>query len=77
MELVTAENFKAPDSWEHFYEHLLENKRVLPIGVGDPGLLAKTSRKILDMIKEGNEDWKNWVPPEAHDMVHRRSERKG
>ncbi|PXA03998.1 nicotinate-nucleotide adenylyltransferase [Coraliomargarita sinensis] len=72
MELVTAENFKAPDSWEHFYQHLLENKRVLPIGVGDPSLLAKTSRKILKMIEDNDEDWQNWVPPEAHDMVRRR-----
>ena len=75
MELVTAENFKAPDNWEHFYQHLLQNKRILPIGVGDPGLLAKTSRKILRMIEEGDEDWQNWVPPEAHNMVRRRSER--
>lgn len=77
MELVTAENFKAPGSWEHFYQHLLQNKRILPIGVGDPSLLAKTSRKILKMIEEGDEDWQNWVPLEAHDMVRRRSERMG
>lgn len=76
MELVTAENFKAPDRWEHFYQHLLQNKRVIPIGVGDPGLLAKTSRKILKMIEEGDEDWANWVPTEAHEMVRRRTGRK-
>jgi hypothetical protein len=75
MELVTAENFKAPDSWEHFYQHLLQNKRILPIGIGDPSLLAKTSRKILRMIEEGDDDWINWVPPEAHAMVCRKSER--
>jgi hypothetical protein len=75
MELVTAENFKAPDRWEHFYQHLLQNKRILPIGIGDPSLLAKTSRKILKMIEEGDDDWVNWVPPEAHDMVCRKSER--
>ena len=77
MELVTAENFKAPELWNHFYEHLLQNKRVLPVGVGDPSLLAKTSRKILKMIEEEDEDWMNWVPPEAHDMVRRRFGRKG
>ncbi|MFU8849020.1 MAG: TonB-dependent receptor [Opitutales bacterium] len=74
MELVTAENFKAPESWEHFYQHLMQNKRILPIGIGDPGLLAKTSRKILKMIEAGDRDWVNWVPPEAHDMVRRRFE---
>lgn len=75
MELVTAENFKAPENWDHFYQHLLQNKRVLPIGVGDPSLLANTGRKILKMIETGDSDWSNWVPPEAHDMVHRRLER--
>jgi len=72
MELVTAENFKAPKQWGHFYQHLLENERVLPVGVGDPGLLAKTSRKILRMIEQNDEDWTNWVPEEAHGMVRRR-----
>lgn len=77
MELVTAENFKAPEKWEHFYQHLLQNKRVLPVGVGDPSLLAKTSRKILKMIEDKDEDWANWVPPEAHDMVRRKTGRSG
>lgn len=76
MELVTAENFKAPASWEHFYQHLLQNKRILPVGIGDPGLLAKTSRKILKMIEAGDGNWTNWVPPEAHNMVRRKSERQ-
>lgn len=75
MELVTAESFKAPDNWGHFYQHLLENKRIRPVGVGDPSLLANTSRKILKMIEDGDKDWQNWVPPEAHEMVRRRSER--
>ena len=71
MELVTAENFKAPKNWEHFYQHLLQNNRITPVGVGDPSLLAKTSRKILKMIESHDEDWANWVPKEAHDMVRR------
>lgn len=75
MELVTAENFKAPERWEHFYQHLLQNKRILPIGIGDPSLLAKTSRKILKMIEQGDQDWTKWVPPEAHAMICRKSER--
>jgi hypothetical protein len=71
MELVTAENFKAPDEWHHFYQHLLDNKRVLPVGVGDPSLLANTGRKVMKMIESGDPAWKNWVPEEAHEMVER------
>ncbi|MGB0409909.1 MAG: TonB-dependent receptor, partial [Opitutales bacterium] len=77
MELVTAENFKAPENWDHFYQHLLQNKRVIPVGVGDPSLLANTGRKILRMIESGDEEWINWVPKEAHQMVHRQRGRSG
>ena len=69
MELVTAENFKAPEAWGHFYQHLIENKRILPVGVGDPSLLANTGRKVMKMIESGDSHWMDWVPEEAHEMV--------
>ena len=53
LELVTAENFKAPENWQFFYQHLLQNGRIRPVGVGDPGLLAMTSRKALKLIEAG------------------------
>lgn len=71
MELVTAENFKAPENWQYFYQHLMQNGRIRPVGVGDPGLLAMTSRKTLKLIQSGGDDWERWVPQEAHQMVHR------
>ncbi|MEO0509346.1 MAG: TonB-dependent receptor [Verrucomicrobiota bacterium] len=77
MELVTAENFNAPENWDHFYQHLIQNKRVIPVGVGDPSLLAYTGRKIVKMIESSDGDWSNWVPEEAHDMVHRKIGRVG
>lgn len=75
MELVTAENFKAPKAWGHFYQHLLENQRVLPIGVGDPSLLANTGRKVMKMIESGDDSWMQWVPKEAHETVRRHLKR--
>ena len=71
MELVTAENFKAPERWQYFYQHLMQNERVRPVGVGDPSLLAMTSRKTLKLIHSGQGGWEQWVPEEAHAMVHR------
>lgn len=71
MELVTAENFKAPENWQYFYQHLMQNGRIRPVGVGDPGLLAMTSRKTLKIIQSGGGGWEQWVPEEAHQMVHR------
>lgn len=72
MELVTAENFKAPENWQHFYTHLFQNKQILPIGVGDPSLLANTGRKIMKKIEANDDSWRDWVPVEAHKMVERK-----
>jgi len=72
MELVTAENFKAPENWQYFYQHLMQNERVRPVGVGDPSLLAHTGRKIMKMIEANKDDWRQWVPEEAHAMVERK-----
>ncbi len=74
-ELVTAENFKAPENWQHFYTHLIQNERILPIGVGDPSLLANTGRKIMKMIEADDTSWRDWVPLEAHGMVERKLKR--
>ena len=72
MELVTAENFKAPKKWQHFYQHLMQNRRILPIGVGDPTLLARTGRDVLQAIESGEGGWEDWVPEEARPMIRRR-----
>lgn len=74
-ELVSADNFKAPENWQYFYRHLMQNKRVCAIGVGDPVLLSKTGRTILKEIESGTPGWEDWVPVEAHAMVRRRIKR--
>lgn len=71
MELVTVENFKSPENWQYFYQHLLQNQRIRPVGVGDPSLLAMTSRKTMKLIESGGSEWQQWVPEEAHAMVRR------
>lgn len=71
-ELVTADNFKAPNNWQYFYQHLMQNDRIRSIGVGDPALLAKTGRKVLEDILSGKPGWTDWVPEEAHEMVRRK-----
>lgn len=70
-ELVTAENFKAPENWGYFYQHLMQNNRIRPIGVGDPSLLTMTSRKTLKIIESGEAGWEQWIPEAALDIVRR------
>lgn len=71
MEMVTAENFKAPENWQLFYQHLMQNKRILPIDAGDPRLLAMTGRNILKLIEAGGTEWERWVPQQTHQLVRR------
>jgi len=70
-QLVTAENFKAPDNWGYLYQHLIQNNRIRPIGVGDPSLLAMTSRKTLKIIESGQAGWEQWIPEAALDIVRK------
>ena len=75
-ELVTADNFRAPNNWEYFYRHLKENKRIRSIGVGNPGLLAKTGRIVVNDIMENKHSWKEWVPEEAWGIIERQFNQK-
>ncbi|MFP4069835.1 MAG: TonB-dependent receptor [Verrucomicrobiota bacterium] len=70
-ELVTADNFKAPPNWQYFYQHLIHNRRIRSVGVGDLSLLAKTGRNILRQIEEGEPGWEQWVPEAAQPIVRR------
>ena len=70
-ELVTADNFRAPKSWNLFYRHLQDNQRIRSVGTGDPSLLAKTSRSVLNQILENDEKWRDWVPEPALKIVER------
>jgi hypothetical protein len=75
-ELVTAENFKAPENWHFFYQHLMQNNRIRPIGVGDPTLLAMTSRKTVKIIESGASGWEQWIPEGALEIVRRQYGRR-
>lgn len=67
-ELVTADNFRAPDELVHLYKHFLENGMISDIGCGDENLLQKTGREILALAAECG-DWEEWVPEEGRALV--------
>lgn len=70
-ELVTAENFKAPEDWQLFYRHLFQQGRIRPIEVGNPKLLSMTGRNVLELIESGGNNWEPWVPTKVHSIVRR------
>lgn len=65
-ELVTAENFLAPEHLRHLYSHLYENGLIHPVKFIHEDLLRYTARDISRMIQKGDERWKEYVPEEAH-----------
>ena len=67
-EYVTAYNFHAPEGWKKLYEHFIENGMITDIGCGDVKLLERTGRSLLRAAANG-EDWEEWVPKEARDLV--------
>ncbi len=67
-EMVTADNFLAPDGWKRLYEHFLENGMISDIGCGDEQLLEMTGREILNAAASHG-DWEEWVPEEARALV--------
>ncbi|MFC5050049.1 TonB-dependent receptor [Rubritalea spongiae] len=65
-ELVTANTFKTQENFQHLYQHLFMNRLIRPVKTGDVSLLDYTGRDIQKMIQTGGEEWKAFVPKEAH-----------
>lgn len=70
-ELVTADNFLAPEDCRHLYTHFVENGRIRGLACGDESLLAHTGRDICRMIVAGDENWRSEVPEVAWSMAER------
>ena len=70
-EVVTADNFRAPEDFVNLYQHFLANGLIQGISTADEDLLLKTSREVMTMIEENAEGWEQWVPQEAHFIARR------
>ena len=70
-ELVTADNFLAPENCRHLYQHFAETGRIRGLACGDESLLAHTGRDVCRMILEDDERWRALVPESAWTMAGR------
>ncbi|MFZ9937251.1 MAG: TonB-dependent receptor [Luteolibacter sp.] len=70
-ELVTADNFLAPENCRHLYQHFAENGRIRGLACGDESLLAHTGRDVCRMILLDDEHWRSLVPASAWAMAER------
>ncbi|MEY5019491.1 MAG: hypothetical protein RLZ22_579 [Verrucomicrobiota bacterium] len=72
-ELVTAENFHAPENCKHLYEHFVENGRIRAIPCESDALLDFTSRDVSRMILKDDPQWRELVPKKAWDIARRQA----
>ena len=68
-ELVTAENFKAPENFQHLYQHFRQSNLIHCILSGDDTVMRYTGRDLQKMISQGDDTWKSLVPEQAYKTV--------
>jgi hypothetical protein len=62
-QLVTAETVQVPSHVRHLYQHLLENRLVVPIVETNPDYRGIDSDQVLRKIQTGESGWDCLVPP--------------
>lgn len=68
-EFVTATTYRAPEKYHYLYKHLLESGRIVDVPYFNQKFLFQTPRDIIRMINEGKDEWKEYVPEQAHRMA--------
>jgi hypothetical protein len=68
-EVVTADSFHAPENAAHLYRHFMTNGLIHSTPYRDLDLLKYTSRDIQRLIRDGDPEWKQYVPEVAHRTV--------
>lgn len=68
-ELVTLENMRIHPRVRPLYDYLTSNKRLVDIETYDPHVLHIFSKRVLQMIREGEAGWEILVPPYVDNMI--------
>jgi hypothetical protein len=71
--LVTATNLLVDSHLRHLYQYLYENQFIQPLRDFDSKCLSISSKHALDMIKDGNSNWKTMVPEEVAGLIDERN----
>ena len=71
--LVTATNLLVDSHLRHLYQYLYENQFIQPLRDFDSKCLSISSNDALDMIKDGNSNWKTMVPEKVAGLIDERS----
>lgn len=71
-ELLTVDNLKVPEQCQLLYQHLVQNKRILPIKDYNADFLHIFSRDILTKIERQDPTWEEGVPESVADIIKER-----
>lgn len=68
-EIISTKELQIPSELQHLYQYLLQNKLIVDAEDYHAEHLNIFSDKIVQMIAEGNEEWKKSVPEEVADLI--------
>jgi hypothetical protein len=68
-DVVTSENAPIHPRLRPLYDYLIFNKRIVDLTDFDPKVLNIYSRKVLKMIKDGEEGWEEMVPGYVDNII--------
>jgi hypothetical protein len=71
--LTTLENVCVADNLKHLFQHLMDNRLLIPIDRFEEDRLNIFPRDVLSMIQAGDESWENLVPPDVVKTIRRNS----
>jgi len=68
-ELIDATNMPVPEGVKFLYRHLLDNRQIVPVENFDPDILHVFSKRVLQMLRDGEPGWESMVPPRVAMLI--------
>ena len=61
-ELICSENITLNNNTKNIHQYLIDSGKIINIHNFDKSLLHIFPRKVIELIKEGNNEWETMVP---------------
>jgi len=71
-DIITTENFPAPEHLKYFYEHLRANNKILPVEKYNDANMHIWPEDVLGNITKGPGEWQKTVPPIVYQEISNR-----
>lgn len=68
-ELIKADNMPVPEGVKFLYRHLLDNRQVVDVENYDLDVLHIFSKRVLQMLRNGESDWEKMVPQNVAKLI--------